>query len=68
MPYSAKSDKITVTLTANEAAHLLYGLNSVWVGKADKETMLPEDYSERLRLQRSIVKKFSKAGIEKRDE
>lgn len=67
MSYTAKSKRITVTLTANEAAHLLYGLGSVWIGKDDKDTMFAEDYKERLRLQRNIVAKFQKAGIEKKN-
>ena len=65
MAYSAKSDKISVTLTANEAAHLLYGLESVSIGKEDKATMFEDDYRERLALQRAIVRKFRKAGIER---
>jgi hypothetical protein len=51
-------DKKTLRLTRLEQEHLIYALRSVWVGPADKDSMLPDDYAERVKAQRSLARKL----------
>ncbi|MGB6718322.1 MAG: hypothetical protein WBE47_15335, partial [Candidatus Acidiferrales bacterium] len=52
------SRAITVKLTWDEVQYLLYGLNAVKLGPADKPTTFPEDYKKYTRLDRTLRRKL----------
>jgi len=51
----------TIIVTEEERRHLLYGLQSASVGPDDKDTMYPEDYKARRRMEQRLRRKLENA-------